>query len=363
MRLFPALRAISLAGAVICATGLPATADQLRELRSGPWTGGVFSSNGSQKFNTCIVSANYKSGIFLSIIVDRNYQWYLGFASPQWNLQTGQGLPVSMTFDSSIPWNGVAHAISPQAVSVAMAQNPALISAFRQSMKMMVAAAGQTFAFDLNGTSKAMIDLVDCVRTELAVEQGKPRAPAGTQPSYTAASPPAAAKPADPPPELKDDLELAATRIASNLLLQAKLPNAHILERTETPVGLRGRGVAWTSDIGAGAVELLPQGTAQGAQQIASQLIDADATVCKGDFFSGRSSELVDNTLVTRTFTGCKEAAGTQSVRYFILHKEEAGYNVYALTTSGAAGADSTRPAPLQDSACQAAAIKAAFSR
>ena len=225
-------------------------------------------------------------------------------------------------------------------------------------------AAGQVYPFDLTGTSRAIVDLVDCVKAELAMERGEPRPMAAApSPNDVSAPPPAPPKPAALQPNLNADFELLATRIASNLLLQAKLPNARILDRGETPAGLRGRGVAWASDIGGGAVELLPAGAAQGAQQIASQLIDADATACKGDFFSGRSSELVDNTLVTRTFTGCKEAAGTQSVRYFILHKEGAGYVVYALTASGAASADDARPAPLQDSAFQAAAIKAAFSQ
>jgi len=338
-----------------------ARAELLHTLRSGPWSGGAYSLDGTQKFNSCIVAVDYKSGINVGIIVNRNYQWYLGFSSQQWNLQIGQDIPVSMTFDSSAPWSGKARVINNHSVTVAMNDNASLISSFRQSLRMSVYAGGQVYPFDLNGTSRAIVDLVACVKAELAAERGEPPPMPAPQHREASTPPPLPTQPAAVRPNVDADLELAATRIASNLLLQAKLPNAHILDREETPAGLRGRGVAWASDIGGGAVEILSAGAAQGPQQIASQLIDADAASCKGDFVSGRASELVDNTLVTRTFTGCKEAAGTQSVRYFILHKEGAGYIVYALTGSDAPNADNTRPAALQDTAFQAAAIKAAF--
>jgi hypothetical protein len=138
-----------------------AQAELMHTLRSGPWLGGAYSLDSTQKFNACILSVNYKSGINVAIIVDRNYNWYLGFSNPQWNLIKGQDIPVSMTFDSSIPWNGMAHVIDNHSAEVPMSANAALVSAFRQSMRMNVYAAGQVYPFDLNGTSRAMVDLVD----------------------------------------------------------------------------------------------------------------------------------------------------------------------------------------------------------
>ncbi len=102
------------------------------------------------------------------------------------------------------------------------------------------------------------------------------------------------------------------------MLLQAKLPNAHLLAPDETPDGLRGFGVAWASDAGAGAVKIIDATAGQTGQDIASQLISSDASACKGDFASGRSSELVDNSIVTKAFVGCKSASGMKSARYLI---------------------------------------------
>ena len=95
--------------ALICGgAAIPARADLLRELRSGPWSGGAYSLDGTRKFNACVVSVNYRSGINVGIIVDRRFNWSLGFSNPSWNVITGQDIPVSMTFDSSTPWNGKA---------------------------------------------------------------------------------------------------------------------------------------------------------------------------------------------------------------------------------------------------------------
>jgi hypothetical protein len=130
----------------------------------------------------------------------------------------------------------------------------------------------------------------------------------------------------------------------------------------DTPARLKGRGAAWSSDLGEGAVALLPALVATDPQQAASQLISSDAATCKGDFASGRSSELVDDKLITKAFTGCKESTGTRAFRYFILQRPGSGFVVYELTgptASSAEGGDSSAP---RDATFQAAAVKAAFS-
>ena len=46
---------------------------------------------------------------------------------------------------------------------------------------------------------------------------------------------------------------------------------------------------------------------------------------CKGEFASGRSSELVDDKLFTKAFTGCQESTGAHTYRYFILQRPGSG--------------------------------------
>jgi hypothetical protein len=160
------------------------------------------------------------------------------------------------------------------------------------------------------------------------------------------------------------EVEVAATRIASNLLLQAKLPNARLLSAAETPDGLKGRGAVWTSDMGAGAVELLSATAGKDPQQVASSMLSDDAGRCKGDFASSRSSDLVDGKIVTKANSLCTDSGGAHTYRYFILQADPSGYVVYALSGagSGPGAPGASGPAPMKDADFQVAAVKAAFS-
>jgi hypothetical protein len=207
-----------------------------------------------------------------------------------------------------------------------------------------------------------MVELAQCVATQIALEKGEPpprfaeTAPARPlNPTTTAPISPAVTSPSSAA------LELAATRIASNLLLQAKLPNARLLSSAETPATLRGRGAAWVSDEGLGAVELVPGASGKEPNQVASDLIASDGAACKGDFASGRSSDLLDDKVITKAFTGCKDSSGTHAFRYFIVHAATGDFVVYALGDNGGATSSATDSA-LSDGRFQAAAVKAAFS-
>jgi len=301
------------------------------------------------------------------VSITRDLAWGLGFIKNDWRLSGSDRIPLNMSFDGGSPWTGNATVLSPTFVVVPMADNSQLIGLFRGAYRMNVTAQGQVFPFNLDGTSRMFLELIQCVKTELALERGE--ASPSPPPSPQAQSRPSA--PLNPPASQTPkstassgaEMELASTRIATNLLLAARLPNARLLAPADRPETLKGWGAAWASDIGIGGVKLLPPSAGTDAQQIASALIADDAASCKGDFASGRSSELVDNVVVTRAFVGCKESTGTREVKYFILQnqREGAGFIVYALASAGGKPANSNG-GPMGDTAFQAAAVRAAYS-
>jgi hypothetical protein len=333
----------------------------MRNFRSGQWLAGAYSNDQTKQFSHCAAFVPYRSGILMLVSIGRDFGWRLGFVNETWNLTSTPQVPVKLVFDIGAPWDGTALANSPKSVVIPMPTNSALIGAFRASTMLTAYALGQVFQFRLDGTSRLMVELAQCVGTELAAERGEPpphfaeTAPAPVRP---AAAP---SRPVSTPQTPNLDLELAATRIASNLLLEANFPHAKLLNHDETPVALRGRGAAWSSDLGFGAVALLPSSVASDPQQAASQLISSDAATCKGDFASGRSSELVDDKLMTKAFTGCKESSGTRAFRYFIIQRPGSGFVVYELAGEGAPSIGDGHPGA-GDTAFRAAAVKAAFT-
>jgi hypothetical protein len=344
--------------------GLPlsASADMLRSIPLyGHWSGGAFADDNSHKFNACTASVPYQSGIIMFVSVNRGMGWTIGFRSEEWNLQPHQQIPLSISFDGQAPWSGSAIALDPHMVTVPMADDSRLITSFRGAYKMAITAAGRVYPFNLDGTSRLMISLVQCVQTQLAIEAGKPI------PGFAPQPPPAPRiannipPPPVPPPSAQ--YELLATRLASNLLLETKIPNARLLPTDLTPVQFRGRGVVWTSDAGVGAVILFPAAVAgKDAQQVTTWLISNDASACKGDFVSGRANELVDNTIVARSTTECRDSGGFHVHRYFTIPALNSTDSiVFEVDTNTQ---EKTVPAPdsvLSDTNFQAAAVRAAY--
>jgi hypothetical protein len=364
--------AIALAG-LVCSSAPNAKADgdntETKVVHfSGSWQGGAFSNNDTNKFAYCIAFANYRSGINMFVAVDRDFGWGLMFQNMAWNMNPGSKIPLIARFDGSGPWTGDAVVVNSHLARIPMAPNSTLIRLFRGARQMTVDAAGQTFFFNLDGTSRLLVELAQCVTTALAVERGEP------PPSFAAAPPPQPKpiNPTAPAPvastapgiarNVQLETEMAATRIASNLLLQAKFPNARLLSEDQAPAGLKGRGAVWASDIGIGAVELLPSTVAKDAQKVASSMVADDSSTCKGDFVSGRSSDLVDNRIVVKASSLCRDSTGDHSYHYFILQSEVGEFIVYVLAgTSDADNAPSN--GKLSDADFQTVAVKAAFSK
>jgi hypothetical protein len=343
--------------------GGAAMAAQIVSLQlNGLWQGGAFTNDVSHQFSHCSAWVPYKSGITMYVTVNRAFAWNIAFAHPAWNLANGQQIPLSISFDGLPPWSGFANALNVHTALVPMADNSSLINSFRGAYQMNIVANGQVFGFHLDGTSRLMLELTGCVRTQLAIERGEQPAFSYGQPRVV--NPPAAFAPPPPAafaPPAQGQPELIATRIASNLLLQTRLPNAYLLSQSEMPQQLRGHGVAWRSDVGAGAVEIVSQSAGKDPQQVASNVIAADGASCKGDFASGRSSELVDDKVVAKAFTACKDQAGSNVLHYFVMTGADGRYVVYVLLN----GTASPPPAdsPLSDSVFQAAAVKAMFAQ
>jgi hypothetical protein len=325
---------------------------------NGMWQGGAFSNDNTHQFNACTASAPYLSGISMFVSVNRAYGWSLAFRSEAWNLQKNQQIPLSLTFDGQSPWSGTATAVDANMVIVPMVADSTLIKLFRAAYQLRIDASGRVFVFNLDGTSRLMVGLANCVAARLAIERGEP------PPRFNA--PPVVVRSVNTPPTPtppSSEYELIAMRLASNLLLETKMPNAHLLAASETPPQLRNRGVVWTSDAGIGAVMIFPAAIAgKDAQEVTTWLISNDATACKGDFVSGRASELVDNTIVARSTTECKDTAGLHVHRFFTLPgPTNSDFIVFEIDRDGKDKPAPASDSPLGDTNFQAAAVKAAY--
>jgi hypothetical protein len=172
---------LGLALAGLFALSGPAAAEgPLRSFYVGEWRAGAYTSDTTGQFSHCAAWAPYKSGISFFVSIDRDFNWRLAFSHPRWQLRQGQTIPFSLLFDGAGPVRVEGRATSRDLLMINMPTQSVLIRAFREARLMEAYAMGERFAFRLDGTSRLMPALVDCVKTSMAPPAiaREPQAPA-----------------------------------------------------------------------------------------------------------------------------------------------------------------------------------------
>ena len=173
----------------------------------GYWQGGAYTNDPTGRFTHCAAGVGSTSGTGMIVAVNRAHRWPLGFGNPQWTLTPRDQIPVELHFDGGPAVHVVAIALQPGLVEIPMPNNSTLIATFRGASQLSATARGQSFVFDLTGTSRLMPLLTNCVKTALAAE-------ANAMP--LAAAPPPAAPTASPtPPAVAPPLTGAVTAEAT----------------------------------------------------------------------------------------------------------------------------------------------------
>jgi hypothetical protein len=303
-------------------------AGPMRPFQLGLWSGGAWTNDETGTFSHCAASVGYNGGITMVALIDRSFGWALGFTSQGWSLAPNTQMPVQLRFDGGPVFNVVAIVLQPKLVKIPMPNNSRLINTFRFALQMTATAQSQSSLFNLTNTSKLMVQLADCVRTSLALENGQPFGAPATGTDLRA--PGGSANPTQ-------DARLEETQLATNFLLAARLPGAQLLARADVPAQLASYGAVWKADGAAGAVRIYPPQPKLTGLDLASQIIATDAQSCKGKFASARYSELVDNDVVVRAVTSCLDSEREAEVQYFVAPHPRGGFvsfSVLAATAS-----------------------------
>lgn len=290
-----------------------ATARQITTMHIGNWEGGAYVDD-QNRFTHCVANARYRSGLFMFISVTRSYRWYLGFYNPDWHLKEGGKFNVLYRIDQS-PWERVPAEIAGDGlIKIQMENETPLIRLFRRGRLMEVNAVGQSMRFSLEGTSVVLPALVNCVEGQHALTQ--PQRP----------------PPSSPPPSTNvDALKSEAVRIASNFLLDVRLPGARLLSPDDIPAKWRHQGAIWAADGIIGTVDIY---TGTSIDKAIAHLIGEDALACEGSFASGRLPSPSQPDRPEEVFTSCRGNPNL-NIRYLLSRRQKGGYYQFAIISSG----------------------------
>ena len=185
----------------------------------------------------------------------------------------------------------------------------------RKGYRMTVHAAGNSYAFNLDGTYAALTEILDCVGRYTRAANSPQQPPVPTPPI---ASPP---KIATPKNEVTAEQKLEATKVVANILAQGEMTGFRLLTAKEIAEintdYTRSAHVVWRAEGVVGTLRILPTKDVSLSSANAG-IIGDDAKVCKGRFASGSTPD-DKSPKVLRLFTACEENGKTLEIHYTLV--------------------------------------------
>ena len=293
----------------------------------GNWVGGAYTNDASGDFSHCVVSTPYLNGVTFLVARTKDSQWNIGLVNKMWAFKLNEQTSIRFLFDGKESVEAVSLANAPDTLYFLNLPSSSFIKLFRNSQFLDVSIRGSFFKFKLDGTSKVLSALENCVSSSrLSVRS----APVGPQvPATLAAS------------DIQQHAsrgagqhELEAVRMATNFLLRAEIRGAKLLNRHEIPINFSSYDAVWRSADLIGGVKILATDLSVKGIDVAASIVGEDSKDCRGKFASGRVSELVDSDVVFRGFSSCEESSGLRVSQYFIVPRRNSGFGLFSVSSS-----------------------------
>ncbi|WP_350333465.1 hypothetical protein [Coralliovum pocilloporae] len=319
-----------------------ASAAVVGSFRTGSWNGNAFTNDQTGAFDSCVAIAKYRSGISMSVQVDANYSWWIGFSAPGWTMTTGEKIALQYRIDRG-PWQqGTAEAISPELARMAMPQGGYIITRFRRGRTLYVYDGTYNYQFRLTGTSRLMRRMARCVDTYAArYGTGAPVvgsvAPGSAADSGASASATPEPEPEEPPHAGNSDdpqLKIEAAQSLFNLMGRTGALTLQLQAEDQRTDDLKGYHAVAYSDARTMTSHIRTAGSYASEQALLTDLISISAKGCEGDFSSGTGRKTVgDKTLFTGHAT-CVAGDFELAQRYAIAPRGKGGVYMFSVADS-----------------------------
>lgn len=336
--------------------GNAAEARIVESFRLGGWNGDAFVDDSTGLFNSCVAIAKYRSGISMSVEVDSNYNWWIGFSAPNWSMTTGEKIALNYRIDRGEWQSGVAEAISPQLARMEMPADGYIVRRFRRGRTLYVSDRTNDYQFRLTGTSKLLARLARCVKQNVA------RHGAGPGLARSGAQPPAASPEPKPGAVAVEDpqLQIEATQNLFNLMGQTGMTGLKLIADADRADEFKGLHAVAGNDQRTIVAHIFSEEQYENQTEVMAQLIFDAAKNCEGDFQSGFSADSIDGDELFAGRSSCAAGDVEISERYAIRARSSGGIVLFGVseTSVGEGGGEASAPkAELSDDMFHRAAV------
>ena len=236
---------------LLSSNGLAKAAGPMNGFTIGNWQGGAYTDDRTGDFSHCAASTYYVSGISFIVAITKDMHWNIALSNKNWVFVPREQIPLKIVFDGRQNFEVFSVAQSHDTLIASMPTSATLIKTFKQSQFMDVNVKGTFIKFKLDGTSKLLDSLEECVRNSRQFVRSTP-----ANPEVPGSMASAGASNLTPP--VNPQYEVEALKMLMSFLLRAEIREAKVISSKETPVSFASYNAAWRTDELIGGVKILP---------------------------------------------------------------------------------------------------------
>ncbi|MGF1629154.1 MAG: hypothetical protein ACFCUT_06755 [Kiloniellaceae bacterium] len=295
-----------LAGALAIASISTARASDvlLWEFDTAGWEGGAYSyANG--RFSHCYIAAPYKSGIFFGMGLTADYHLRISLGHEDWRLPADARYDVNLYIDNREIGRFPSSVYETHHLIIDIGKRADVYQRLRAGYQLRVAAAKDDFYFNLDGTSRALEKVRECVSVATAFSQPNSNPFAGDSGGRGMTNPFSSSNDGTAASSDQDLVE--------GLLLASGLDEVNFVD----PAVLQfdGANYAWTSGDLTGLVYVVdPEGSA--IDTFANELLGIFASSCEGTFGSQSPASIPAGRGRLKQFSAACRAPGVGDAYY-----------------------------------------------
>ena len=330
----------------LCAVAAEARVVESFKVRG--WRGDAYVNDQSGRFDSCVAIAKYRSQISMSVQVDSNYSWWIGFSAPGWKMTPGKKIPLSYRIDRGAWQQGTAVAISAELARMPMPAGGYIITRFRRGRLLTVTDQVNTFKFRLTGTSRLLARLARCVERNSA-RYGvdvKPASTAPQQPGTSSASTASREPAAEAGSGNDPKLVIEATQALFNMMGSLDIRGINFRHEDNRTQTLKDVHAVAANDNRTLAAHVYPKGKYESEKVILANIIAEAAKACEGDFSSGTGSQERDGEVLHTGQSSCLAGDVEVTERYAVAPRSRGGVFLYSIsdTEVGEGGGSPSAP-------------------
>ncbi|GLI21751.1 serine protease [Xanthobacter flavus] len=146
---------------VVCAS---AAARTLASYNIAGWELNAFADDKTGRFSSCIASARYNSGVSVFFMIDSDFRWYAGLKGNKIRVIDDRRYDFLLKIDDGQVYNFSGISAGRDMVIVPLQNNSGIFQEMRRGRMLYTKVAGELTSFRLDGTSRMLAALLDCVR-------------------------------------------------------------------------------------------------------------------------------------------------------------------------------------------------------